>query len=889
MVVQPTGTVTLLFTDIEGSTRLLERLGPERYGEALDVHRRLLRGAFQRHGGYEVDDEGDAFFVAFAQAADAVAAASEGQRALAEAEWEHGEEIRVRMGVHTGEPVAVPPKYVGLDVHRAARIMASGHGGQVLVSAATRRLLDEIEVVGLGEHRLKDLLQPEPLYQLVVVGLPSAFPALKTLGNRPTNLPVQPNALIGREREIEEVSALVRSGSARLVTLTGPGGTGKTRLALQVGAELLDDFASGVFFVSLASIRDPALVLATVARALAVREAPGEPLLETLSSYLEQKQILLVLDNFEQLLAAASEVSMLLARCGMMKLLVTSRERLRVSSETVFQVPPLRLAAADSGFELLRANEAVVLFAARAQAAGGRFTLDAANASAVAAICARLDGLPLAIELAAARTPMLPPEALLLRLESRLPLLAGGARDAEQRQRTLRDTIQWSYDLLEPDEQRLFARLSVFADGCRLDSAQPVCEPNGSGCIELLEGVASLVDKSLVRQRSDDDGEPRFWMLETIREYARDCLQELGDAEATRTRHACYFVSYARKNRRGVEANLKRLAREHDNFRAAQAWLRVRDDLQSQLVLATSLEELWEVKGPVQEGISWLEELTHRSETLPPPRLADEDSERRQDLPSQAWHVLGLLLWRQGDLGRARTAFERSRSIDISADDERGAAVGSLSLAVLEYYDGNYEVAEPLVEKALVFFREAGDERNAAGCLLNLGVIALLRGDPERARPSLEQALAQTRGLSVTFEVGGCLQNLGIAAVMQGRLQEAGTLLAESLSIATGLGSDGLAAEIIVATAALAVKRDSSQHGALLLGAAEALAQSTGTSLGPLEQQLAKGVDKAAREKLGETAAAAAKMEGRTLSRDDAVAAAQAVLDGATSVGGAAT
>jgi predicted ATPase/class 3 adenylate cyclase len=886
MVAQPTGTVTLLFTDIDGSTRLLERLGPERYGEALDLHRRVLRGAFRQHAGYEVDCEGDSFFIAFAEAVDAVAAAAEGQTALAQAEWPDGDEIRVRMGVHTGEPLAVPPKYVGIDVHRAARIMASGHGGQVLVSAATRRLLGEVDVVALGDHRLKDLLHPEPLYQLVVAGLPSSFPALKTLGNRPTNLPVQPNALIGRELEIEEISALLRNGGTRLVTLTGPGGTGKTRLALQVGAELLDDFPSGVFFVSLAPIRDPSLLLPTIAQALAVREVRGEPLFQTLSSYLESKQILLVLDNFEQVVDAAGEVSTLLGRCGMMKLLVTSRERLRVSSEAVFQVPPLRLMAADGAFELLRTNEAVALFAARAQAASGSFVLDVANASAVAAICARLDGLPLAIELAAARTPMLPPEALLMRLDSRLPLLAGGARDADQRQRTLRDTIQWSYDLLEADERKLFARLSVFADGCRLDSAKSVCDPDGRAGVEFLEGIASLVDKSLVRQRSDDDGEPRLWMLETIREYAHDCLEELGDAEATRARHACHFVRYARTNRRGVEKNLQRLGGEHDNFRAACAWLREQDDVQGQLILATSLEELWEVKGPVQEGISWLEELTNRTVTVAPALSACEVGEQFEDLLSRAWHVLGLLLWRHGDLRPARAAFERSRSIDISTGDQNGAAVGSLSLAVLEYYEGNYDVAQPLVEKALVFFRAAGDERNAAGCLLNLGVIALLLGDPERARPLLEQALTQTRGLSVSFEVGGCLQNLGIAAVMQHRFKEAGTRLTESLSIATALGSKGLAAELIVATAALAVKRDSCQHGAMLLGGAEALAQSAGTSMGPLERQLANDVIETAREKLGETGAAAAIAQGRALSRDDALATAQAVLDDAIQLGG---
>ena len=291
MAVQPTGTVTLLFTDVEGSTRLLERLGMALYAEALELHRRLLREAFSRRGGFEVDYEGDAFFVAFARVGDAVAAASEAQRALACADWPEEGEIRVRMGLHTGEPMPVPPKYVGLDVHKAARIMAAGHGGQVLVSAATKRLIGDVEVVPLGEHRLKDLLQPEPLYQLRIPGLPHDFPALKTLGNRPNNLPTQPNPLVGREREVADVVALLGDADLRLVTLTGPGGTGKTRLALQVAAELLDDFESGVFFASLAPIRDPALVVLTIAQALAVREVPGEELADTLTSYLEQKRI----------------------------------------------------------------------------------------------------------------------------------------------------------------------------------------------------------------------------------------------------------------------------------------------------------------------------------------------------------------------------------------------------------------------------------------------------------------------------------------------------------------------------------------------------------------------------------------------------------------------
>src|SRR5437868_8863453 len=425
---QPTGTVTLLFTDIEGSTRLLDRLGPERYRETLELHRGLLRRSFERHNGYEVDYEGDAFFVAFAQAADAVAAAAEGQAALANADWPDGQEIRVRMGVHTGEPLAAPPKYVGLDVHKAARIMAAAHGGQVLVSEATTRLLEGVEMVGLGEHRLKDLLQPEPLFQVRIQGLRSEFPALKTLGNRPTNLPVQPNALIGREAEVEAVTSLWREDSVRLVTLTGTGGTGKTRLALQVGAELLEKFASGVFFVSLAPIRDPVLVIPTIARTLAVREVPGEELVETLASYLEQKQMLLVLDNVEQVIESAAEVGMLLARCPSLCVLITSRERLRLQAECVYEVPPLNLPRRTSELALLLESDSVALFFARAKAAKNDFAFTESNATAVADICRRLEGLPLALELAAARVGLLTPQALLARLDQRLAVLGGGAR-----------------------------------------------------------------------------------------------------------------------------------------------------------------------------------------------------------------------------------------------------------------------------------------------------------------------------------------------------------------------------------------------------------------------------------------------------------------------------
>ncbi len=535
----PTGTVTLLFTDIEGSTRLLQRLG-DRYSDVLAECRHVLRSVFQEWNGFEVDTQGDAFFVVFARASDAVLAVADAQRALTRYSWPADEPMRVRMGLHTGEPSRTPEGYVGMDVHRAARIMSAAHGGQVLLSQATATLVeqdlpDDMGLRDLGEHRLKDLGRPRHLFQLVISGLPADFPRLKTLDTYQHNLPVQLTPFIGREQELSTVQGLLRREDVRLLTLTGPGGMGKTRLGLQVAAELSDRFADGVFFVNLAPISDPALVMSTIAQTLNMREVTGQPWLERLREELQGKQMLLLLDNFEQVVSAAREVVELLAACPQLKVLVTSREVLHVRAESEFTVPPLTLPDTKhlSDLAALSHNAAVALFLQRAQAIKPDFQLTNANARAIIEICARLDGLPLAIELAAARVKLLPPQALLTRLDQRLTLLTGASRDLPERQQTLRNAIAWSYNLLDVTEQWLFRHLSVFADGCTLQAVEALCAALEKSDGQTVDRVASLIDKSLLQQIEQEGQEPRLLMLESIREYGMERLKANGELEAT--------------------------------------------------------------------------------------------------------------------------------------------------------------------------------------------------------------------------------------------------------------------------------------------------------------------------------------------------------------------
>jgi predicted ATPase/class 3 adenylate cyclase len=583
----PTGTVTFLFTDVERSTRLLEELGPEGYAEALGRHRDVIRSALDAHGGVEVDTQGDAFFCAFASARTAVACAADVQSALEETR------VRVRVGVHTGEALVAGDHYVGIDVHRAARIGACGHGGQVVVSPSTVALLEpgSYPLRDLGQHRLKDLSAPVRLYQLG----DGDFGPLKTLFR--TNLPVPATEFLGRHDELRALKARASEPGVRLLTLVGPGGTGKTRLALQCAGELADAFPDGVFWVPLASLGDPALVASTAAQTLAVDERAGESLLEAIPRAVGAKRLLLLLDNCEHVLNAVADlVAHLLARAPAVLVVTTSRQPLGVTGEHVYAVEPLL------------PTDALSLFDVRARAAGA--TIDSAESrTAVEDLCERLDNLPLAVELAAAKTAAVPPAALLERLSSRMDVLTG-PRDAHERQRTLRATIEWSHDLLDPSEQTLFRRLAVFHAGAGLDVVEDVCRAD-------LEDVVSLVAQSLVRQTEVPGGEPRYWMLETIREFAASALEASGETETFRDRHLDRFAALARDARElllgaGSTEWYGRLERDLENLRAALAWALERahdtgEDAtgsygESAIALATALAPLHVLHGRYAEA-----------------------------------------------------------------------------------------------------------------------------------------------------------------------------------------------------------------------------------------------------------------------------------------------
>jgi predicted ATPase/class 3 adenylate cyclase/Tfp pilus assembly protein PilF len=811
----PEGTVTFLFTDIEGSTRLLQHLG-DRYADLLAEHRRLLRAAFSAHQGHELGTEGDSFFVVFSRASDALHAVIDAQRALAAHPWPEGAPVRVRMGLHTGEPILTPEGYVGLDVHRAARVNGCGYGGQILLSQGTRDLLGHelpsgVTLRDMGEHRLKDLLHPEHLFQVVIEGLPADFPALKSLSIKPNNLPLQLSSFIGREQEMAEVKRLL--GATRLLTLTGTGGAGKTRLALQVTADLLEEYAEGVWLVELAALTEGNLLPQAVADALHMREEPNRPLMATLVEHLRPRRVLLLLDNCEHLVEACARLAEgLLQSCPKLKILATSREPLGIAGELTWRVPslpvpdPERLPRGETErLAAIAPYEGVRLFLERAFFHQPRFTVTEGNAAAVAEVCHRLDGIPLAIELAAARVKALPVEKIAERLDDRFRLLTGGSRTTLPRQQTLQALIDWSYDLLSAAERALLLRLSVFAGGWTLEAAEFVCTgedekgtlvaggppeteapgdgsrpPIGSGpsaeAWEVLDLLTSLVEKSLV-QYEEREGDGRYRLLETIRQYANEKLRCSVEAEPVRQRHHDYYLQLAEEaepHLQGPEqaAWLRRLEREHDNLRAALDGSLASGHAEAGLRLAAALWPFWRIR------VHWAEGRERLAALLALPETGE---------PTAVWaRVLrgaGVLAYLQADFAAARSFFEQSRDLSQALGDRSGvaAAINNLGNVACEY--GEYSTARSLFEESLAIRRELEDPVGIASCLNNLGNVALELGDYPAARAFQEQSLEIQRRIGDPYDIALSLNNLGLVASDLGDYDTAQALLEESLEL----------------------------------------------------------------------------------------------------------
>ncbi len=788
----PEGDVTFFFTDLEGSTRLLER-DAAATGLALARHHELLAEVVTDHGGVVFETVGDAVYAAFARPLDAMAAAIAGQRALAHEDWGAIGALRARMAIHGGPVELHGAHYFGPALFRCARLQALGHGGQTLVShAVVERLSDGLSagvaLLSLGSHRLKDLSEPERVYQLSAPDLPTVFPALRSLGTRPNNLPVQSTSFVGRRQEMTSLTAALES--SRLVTLMGPGGSGKTRLALQVAADVIDLFPDGVFFVPLATVTDRAAVLPTVASTLAIHDVPAEPALETLTHALRDQKMLLVLDNLEQVLGADVEVAALVAALPGVTILVTSRVALNVRGERRWPMPTMELPSATGhlGRDAVATSETVQLYIERARDVRPDFVLTNENASDVASICRRLDGLPLAIELAAARTNILEPRAMLARLEHRLALLAGGGQDLPERQRTLRATIAWSWDLLAPQEQALAALLAVFVGGSTLQAAEAICADEPA-VPDPLGGVAALVDASLLKRSTAADGASRFTMLETIHEFATEQLAARPDAEDVRLRHALWVTSFVeRAELRGpaMPLWLERTEVDHDNIRAALDWSIGHDRVHLARRIVAALWKFWWQRGHTSEGRHWADAvLGHASDVT--------DDAEGTDLAGVLNTAGVMILDAIGEVDDAITLFRRAIAIYRRTGPPAALAetINNLGAALSEAGQ-DAEGAERFRE-SLALARAAGDRYETCHSLVNLGEVSTRLGDFEQAERLAIEAVAVAVDDGDPEMIGAARTTYADALVRGGDLSQARSVLTaafESLAVLHAPWSD---------------------------------------------------------------------------------------------------
>ena len=870
----PTGTVTFLFTDIENSTSLLTLLG-EAYVSLLERHAELLRTAIATNGGTEVSTDGDAFFAAFPSAPNAVAAASSAQRELAALGWSNAASVRIRIGLHTGLARLGGDNYVGLDVNRAARIAAAGHGGQILLSEATRALVAEsipgdTHLRDLGQHRLKGLDQPMRIWQLEIDGLPADFPALRTLDARPGNLPSPLTGFVGRQRELDELVALVHGH--RLVTLTGAGGTGKTRLALRAAEVLRDSQPDGAFFVDLSALRDPALVPLAITRALRLGVDPGGDALHAAIAYLRDREALLLVDNFEQVIGAANVVEELLAAASGLRVLVTSRSPLGIYGERELELPPFEVPS-DASSDLLSASPAVALFLNRARDLKPGYELSADQATAVARIIARLDGLPLAIELAASQVRVLAPPAILSRLESHQPLMPAATRGRPERQRTMRAAIDWSYELLDDPERRLFSRLAVFPGSFSLDAASSVAEPGDLG-IAILDGIAALVGKSLLRQTGEDE-EPRFRMLETIRDYAGERLRTDFDADATERRRAAFYVSFAEEaephlTRMEQASWLDRCELERPNLRRAIDWAIGSGEADLGLRMAAALWRFWHQRGPLWEGRKALDEL-----------LALPGSSR--DTRARALSAAGGLAWWDGDFVATRRHYEDGFAL-FAADEETTDRVRALyDLGFAHVWSGvqgnpkDLDRAEDLLRQSLTLAERLDDRRGSARAYRALGLAqGFGREDPRGAIPLFEQSVVLFETLGERWELNESLIGLANGHRFSGDKARGREYYLRGLDLMAAAGNRPAMAWLLFLVAAVEGEMGRHERVGRLWGAAEAVREAAGQIRPPAASLLVVDPLGNARRAIGDETVDRALAEGRAMDPETVVAYAHA-------------
>ena len=899
---------TFLFTDIEGSTRLWES-EPTGMARALERHDRLCRSTVEACGGRLVKMIGDGLHAVFSDPAAAVSTALELQKGMAAIAAECGIAFKMRCGLHAGVAQARDDDYFGGTVNRAARIMAAAHGGQVLVSQAVvdssaGRLPEGTDVVSLGRVRLRDLAEPVEVWQLSHPDLSPTFPPLRSLDSTPNNLPRQLTSFVGRETQIAEVEGMLRA--TRVLTLTGAGGCGKTRLAMQVAADMLDAFADGVWLVELASLSEASLVAPTLASVLGLKEQPGRVWTEVLVDHLARRHVLLVLDNAEHLLAACAEVAnALLSQCPNVVILSTSRERLRVPDEVALRVPSLSTPDPknDSPPDVLAAFESVRLFVERAQFNLPRFALTAENAPALASICHQLDGIPLALELAAARVRAMSVEEINQRLDQRFRLVTGGSRVAPRRQQTLRGLIDWSYDLLSDAEKALLCRVSIFSGGWVAEAAERVCVGDDIEEWEVLDLLTSLADKSLLAAE-ERNGAIRYRLLETVREYAHEQLLHRGSDAQLRERHLTYFRVLAKEAESElIRANQKmwldRLETEHDNVRSALAWASsASGDAAAGLALAAALGRFWNVRGHMGEGRAWFPKLfaalpagqaleirtnalntagslaAHQGDLSVARALHTECLGIRRALGkpkpiATSLNNLGVVELDQGDFASARVHLEESLAIDRELKDSNGIAASLTNLGNLEADLGNHESARAMYEEALAIRRVSGDETGIHALLHNMGAVAYDQADYATARMLYEESLAIKRQLGDRRGVAATLVNLGNVARDQGDHRSAVSLYRQALPTFRELGDGRGSATLLEALGDVAVAQKRSGRAARLWGGAERLREEIGAPMPPTEKSRHEQQVVGARAAFGDDEAFDASWhEGRVLGRE---------------------